>query len=454
MGSNFEGFKQELYEKIVNINTLDEIPKDFQNSFFNLVDKVNFMLLEDKDNFYGYFLLQMGREIKYDMSSPTSVIFNLSKYVIYFNPIIFLSLTLEQMESTIKHEIHHILSLHLLRAKELKVKYSTLAINMAMDIVVNQYLEYLPPYATTLEWVNVKYNLKLKPFNPMEYYVEEIQKELDLLEENEESEEDDTKDSEIEKEYDISKTHDLWEKSLTIDDKTVRELTEKFASEAQKGVVPMYIGSMLKKLKENKSEIPWNLYLKKLMGTLESDRKKTSTRRNRRQPDRLDLRGELRGHIAKITIALDISGSISDEEFHEAIREVLTIVKNYKHEITLLECDTDIKKAYKIKSINNIKERSTTGGGTKFAPVFKYVNSTDTNVLIYFTDGKGEERLSVLPKGYKTLWVISGAGDKLSLKETFGTIKKLRPVEITIDTIDLLDIKNEGWSMNSQQPII
>ena len=38
--------------------------------------------------------------------------------------------------------------MHLIRAKELKDKYSTLAINMAMDIVVNQYLDYLPPYAT------------------------------------------------------------------------------------------------------------------------------------------------------------------------------------------------------------------------------------------------------------------------------------------------------------------
>jgi predicted metal-dependent peptidase len=454
MKGNFEGYKQELYEKISNINSIDEIPKDFRGSFFKLVDKVNFMLLEDKDNFYGHFLLQMGREIKYDISSPTSVIFNLSKYVIYFNPMIFLNLTIEQMESTIKHEIHHILSLHLLRAKELKGKYSTLAINMAMDIVVNQHLEYLPPYATTLEWVNIKYNLNLKPYNSMEYYVNKIQEELDLLDENEDSEEDDTKESEIEKEYQVSKTHDLWEKSLTIDDKTIKELTEKFASEAEKGTVPIYIGAMLTKLKESKNEIPWNLYLKKLMGTLESDRKKTVTRRNRRQPSRLDLRGELRSHTAKITIAIDISGSISDVEFHAAIKEVLNIVKNYKHEITLLECDTDIKQAYKIKSINSIKGRSVTGGGTKFEPVFRYVNNTDTNLLIYFTDGKGEDRLKILPKGYKTLWVISGSGDKLSLKQSFGIVKKLKSVKVATDTIDLLDIKNEGWSMNSQQPMI
>ena len=35
-------------------------------------------------------------------------------------------------------------------------------------------------------------------------------------------------------------------------------------------------------VKNSKGEIPWNLYLKKLMGTVESNKKKTITRRNRR----------------------------------------------------------------------------------------------------------------------------------------------------------------------------
>ena len=38
--------------------------------------------------------------------------------------------------------------------------------------------------------------------------------------------------------------------------------------------------------------------------------------------------------------------------------------------------------------------------------------------------------LQVIPRGYKTLWVISGRGDKLSLKEPYGAVKKLNNVEI------------------------
>ena len=157
MKTNFEIQKEELYKKAEEIidtyalakaNHKNEkfeidIPQSFKNEFFKLVDKVNLSIMEDKDNFYGYFLIQMGRDIRFDVSSPTAVNFKGAKYVIYFNPIIFLSLNMKQMETTIKHEILHILSLHLLRGRELKNKYSKLAINIAMDVVVNQYLNLI-----------------------------------------------------------------------------------------------------------------------------------------------------------------------------------------------------------------------------------------------------------------------------------------------------------------------
>ena len=51
------------------------------------------------------------------------------------------------------------------------------------------------------------------------------------------------------------------------------------------------------------------------MGRLESQKKKTMTRRNRRQPERLDLRGHLRGHRVEIAIAIDISALKTSDEY-------------------------------------------------------------------------------------------------------------------------------------------
>ena len=75
------------------------------------------------------------------------------------------------------------------------------------------------------------------------------------------------------------------------------------------------------------------------------------------------------------------------------------------------------------------------------------------NLLIYFTDGKGEDNLEVIPRGYKILWVISGRGDKLSLRESYGAVKKLSKVEVKEDVIDMSDVRTDGYSMNNQQPM-
>lgn len=440
-----------------------EVSDEFRREFFAVVDRVNFNLMEDSENFYGYFLFQMGRDIDFEISSPTGVNFKNAKYVIYFNPILFLKLDIKQMETTIKHEILHIISLHLLRAKEIKEKgkYSTLATNLAMDAVVNQYLKYLPPHFVTLDWLKVNYSLNLEPYQTFEYYVDKIQRELELqmmdADDDEEGEELDTEyNEELEIKYDLSKVHDIWEDSDAIDEKTMTEFTQKFVSVAQKGKVPDYLQSFIDTIKNKNGELPWNLYLKKLMGTIESDKKKTVTRRNRRQPHRLDLRGELRSHKAKVAVAIDISGSISDEEFRQAIKEVLAIVKNYNHEITIIECDKEIKRVYNVKNIRQIQDRISVMGATEFSPVFEYLNSKKYDLLVYFTDGKGERSLKVKPKGYKVLWVISGRGEKLSLNKPYGMVKKLGKVEDKnkANMLDLKDVMYDGYSMNNQQPII
>ena len=467
MASYFEEQAKELYDRALEVVNVTEVLKsnrkgnkfevkieeDFKRDFFSLVNKVNLSLMEDNENFYGYFLFQMEREIRFDISSATSVNFKGAKYVMYFNPIIFLELNMKQMETTIKHEILHVISQHLIRAKELKGKYSTLALNISMDVVVNQYLDYLPPYSITLEYINNKYDMKLEPYKTFEYYLEKVQTELDLQEENDEGEEVDSNENVI-VDFDPERTHDMWEESDEVDEKTLNEFTEKFADSAQKGKNPNYIDAMIKSLKNRNGELPWNLFLKKLMGTIEANKKKTVTRRNRRQPSRLDLRGELRGHKAEIAVAIDISGSISDEEFKQAIKEVLAIVKSHNQEITIIECDKEIRRAYKVKSPRDVQERIATGGGTKFSPVFEYANNKKINLLIYFIDGKGEEKLEVIPRGYKTLWVISGRGDKLSLREPFGVVKKLKKVDIKQDTIDMADVRSDGYSMNNQAPML
>jgi predicted metal-dependent peptidase len=427
------------------------MPEGFEQEFFQLIDKVNFALLEEKDNFYGYFLFQMEREISFRISSPAATNFKKAKYTIYFNPFIFLNLTLEQMKSTIKHEILHILSLHLLRAKKMQEQYNQTIINMAMDIVVNKYLTHLPPYFNTLELVNKAYSLNLKPYETFEYYAQELNK-VEVLQNKDLDKP--NKDTEYYKdEFDISSTHDIWKESDDTDERTLTLFTEKAVQASKKEELPLYLEGILAILQKNPSELPWNHYLSHMMGTFESDKKKTITRRNRRQPERLELRGYLRSHKVRILVALDISGSVNAEEFKHALTELFSIVKNYGHEITVVECDDEIRQVYRIKSEKEIKNRSSSSGSTKFSPVFEYANHKVVNLLIYFTDGKGEKHLKVKPKGYRVLWVLSGKGDKLSLLEPYGPVKKLNYAVVEDTILDINDVERGGYSMHNQESL-
>lgn len=460
METHFDQLVKQLYEEVnaamqvygkANHKLKLLVPKNFERNFFRLVDGVNFSLMQEKDNFYGYFLFQMTKEIRFDISSPTAVNFKRAKYVIYFNPLIFLNLNARQMESTIKHEILHVLSMHLTRAREFIARYTPLAINMAMDLVVNGYLDHLPPYAVTLEKVNLEYSLQLELYKPFEYYLEKIQTALDLLEVEDKQKNDISEEQTVKTDYCPLQTHDLWRESNELyDEKTMKEFALKAIRSSEKADVPVYLEGMISLLK-NSSELPWKLYLSRLMGIVESNRKKTITRRNRRQPDRLELRGELRSHKAKIAVALDISGSINGEEFRQAIKEVLQIVRNYNHEILIIECDDDIRRVYKLRSEKELKDRIDAAGGTRFSPVFDYANHNGINLLVYFTDGQGEDKLLVKPRGYQVLWVISGAGDQLSVKNPYGPVKKLSRIEKKDKELDLKDVLRDGFSMNHQE---
>ena len=239
--------------------SVPDVPADFQKKFYAFLDRINGHLMEDKDNFFGYFLFQMVKEIRFDMASPTGTNFKGTRYHLYFNPMLFLPLSPEQMESTIKHEILHVVSLHLIRSKELRQQYSKMAVNLAMDVVVNTYLDHLPPFSTTLEWVNMNYSLLLNPFESLEYYVDKIQGALDLRTDKKDLPESDSdSDESIAVSYDPAKTHDLWDEGDDIDEETLRKFTEKYIDASCKGELSNYLESMIKALKDSQEDLPWH----------------------------------------------------------------------------------------------------------------------------------------------------------------------------------------------------
>lgn len=423
----------------------------YEQRLWAILHDVNSLLLEE-DQFFGYFYLQMAHRIRFDMTSAFGINLKQGGYVLYVNPFILLRQPPDVMKDGIKREVLHIISAHLMRVKQLSQSFNKTAVHMAMDMVVNDYLEHVDRDAVTVANVNERFGLLLKRFRTIEYYAKAIDNVMtekpDLFVPIDDA------DTAVAMEFNPETSHDIWDESDSIDADTMDQITERYINEASKGDMEGYVKSLIDTFQKTRRTLPWYFYLKKLMGKVSSGYKKTTMRRNRRQPERLELSGTLRQHKANVWVALDMSGSITDDEFTNALEQVLQIVHAYNHRITVVECDNEVRRIYTMESVRDVKPRLDVRGATAFSPVFSLANQHRVDLLVYFTDGKGEERLRDVPKGYKVLWVLTGEQPKLSLHNPHGLVRELGYVGVDErqDIDEFVRMSNRGgFSMANQE---
>ena len=222
-----------------------------------------------------------------------------------------------------------------------------------------------------------------------------------------------------------------WDDGNDIDDveAAVRELVNAsvgMMSNESRGFMPGYFLSEAEKI--NKPPVlSWQALLKKYIGTISANKRKTRTRLNRRQPERFDLSGTVDDKVLKIIVAIDTSASVDDIMIAHIINEILGILAKRKHDITVIECDAEVQRIYKAKTQADIQKKVTGRGGTCFSPVIDYINNDKyfrDALLIYFTDGYGESVIP-RPRTYRNLWVVIGDARHLSVEEPYGAVVTL-----------------------------
>lgn len=414
-----------LLERADGIKSGSIYDETFEREFFSLVEGVIISMIQSEDAFYGQFLVKVERKLRFDITWPLATVPMMQGFKMYFNPVLFLECNKAEMIALFKHEIYHIMYGHHQRERELRDKYTTISVNMALDISVNQFVNNMPSESYRLDRVNREFFVSLEEDCAIEVYAEEIEK---ILKEKV-KQKSDGKDDSIGSVIDISKAHEAWEES-DINKDSIKEMTKKVAvSSMNNDNAPKDIKAIIASMTEI-PQISWEKELKRVLPTVRAGQKKTITRRNRRQPERLDIRGSLPNSIPEVIVAIDISASMSEKEVHKIMIEILDIAKNRTNKITVIECDNEIRRVYEMKSKKDIKKRLSDNGSTRFSPVFKYLkdNKLNNQVLIYFTDGVGEKELEVKPSTKNVIWVLTG-DDELSLKEPFGRIKNIEARE-------------------------
>ncbi|MDO5100451.1 MAG: VWA-like domain-containing protein [Eubacteriales bacterium] len=453
---------------------------------FAVLDRVCFALME-KEPFYGYFLMQMKRVIKEDLPSPTGSFLRAAQFQLVIAPASFMRLSFSQQCGCIKHEILHLIADHHKRSRRLLTLYPALAVSFALDICVNQHLkeEELPPFATTLASVNAALGLSLIPFGTLEEYAETIatalrkreqtrsssmmendgqtdflglsDEQTDRIEQKRSANRDEREEFDTERSrggllevFEPEHAHDLWQQSDEVEDEVRRALLDRLMRQAAKGGRPLAVGALLKDVDGYRPVLSWQHYLKRLVGEIAHRHKKVSTRRDRRQPQRMDIRGVLRSHRPRVVVAVDISASMTQEAFQSAMLEVWQIAKVNQAAVTVVECDDHIRRIYEVKKKTDIVDRKFSRGQTLFSPVIAYANQQRADLCVYFTDGKGEGQLAIPPQGYPLLWILTDPADRLSVKQAFGAVRHLAP-QTKKQWVDELDVPRGGFSMNAQE---
>jgi predicted metal-dependent peptidase len=358
-----------------------------------------------KEPYYGFFLIMLNKV--WSNRLPTAgVSKNGINYQLAINSEFWDSLSTLHKLGLLKHELLHIAFGHLTTFTLFKDKRLA---NVAMDMEINQYIDedWLPEGGINIEdyqELNLDYRAgcryyydKLKQFKEQKKEkgssgCDNMDKLLDNIENG-----------------DIP-DHSTWEEFEDLPEaekKLIEKQIQRVLSEAKEqtvkkcGHIPGEIEDVIKIEEITPPKFDWRGYLRRFTGTsTKVFTKKTRRKENIRFAGNPGLKIKMK---QRLLLAIDTSGSVSNDELREFMSEIHHIYKTGT-DITVIQCDTRIKS---IEEYKGNKELEVQGrGGTEFDPVLEYFNEnikTYTS-MIYFTDG--EAYSSVKPKG-KVLWVLS-----------------------------------------------
>ena len=451
--------------------TLDSLLDEVRSDFLEFMELCKLFLISERDSYYGYFLMNMQFSVNFGANSIAGIKLNTFPPVFESNPLLLCKFKLKEILYVICHEIDHVVLNHpaeMVKANPTKDEQTFYEFNLAADASVNDRIDHEikaenraflahPDGVITSKVLAKMYEIKhLLPMENYAYYFGMISGKQQKNEENapgngqdsmmqQQNRQDGTAQGDSSVSGQQSEDGDEivtaancgeltdhnWEAGDDAEDAqaVVREFVNAavdMMNEESRGLMPAHFMSQVELI--NKPPVlSWQAILKKYIGTISANKRKTRMRLNRRQPERFDLSGRVDDKVMKIAVAIDTSGSVDDHMIAQIFNEIFAILAKRKHEITVIECDAQIQRVYRAKNAGEIQKKVAGRGGTMFTPAIEYINNDKyfrDALLIYFTDGFGEREIPK-PKTYRNLWVVFDDERHLSVKEPYGVVLKL-----------------------------
>lgn len=280
---------------------------------------------------------------------------------IRFNPDFFMGLSKEERVFLLVHESMHVAYLHMARLHDHKpTKW-----NKAADHVIN------------LQLIDRGMKMPKDGLADRAYTGMSTEQVYQLLPES------DSEPTDMDLEMGDGSAEDL---TAEVQDILVRaQLQSKMANDAV-GSIPGEIEIFLNKLL--KPRLPWNRILQRYMQNMVK-RDYTFRKPNRRFFPEHHLPSLYSENLIDIAIAVDASGSVSDEDFLVFVSEVTSIMKMMAPEkLTLIQFDYDLRSVDTVTSLNALSKIKFSGrGGTRVEPVLDWATENKPQLLLVFTDG-------------------------------------------------------------------
>ena len=358
-----------------------------------------------KEPYYGFFLIMLNKVWRKDLPTAGVSKHNIN-YQLAINEEFWTGLSDDHKMGLLKHELLHIAFGHLVSFSSFSNKKLA---NIAMDMEINQYIEasWLPEGGINIDdYTDIQLDRKAG----CRYYYDQLLRLQDEKDKN-----GSTGDQNMDNLLDNIASgdipdHSTWEEFEDMSEaekKLIEKQVQKILQDAKeqtikkRGNVPGEIEGLIVLDEVTKAKFDWKGYLRRFTGTsTKIFTKKIRRKENYRYEDNPGLKIKMRQHML---LAIDTSGSVSNEELTEFMNEIHHIHKAGV-DITIVQCDTSIRSIEPYKGKNDLKVHGR--GGTEFDPVLDYYNANlkKYTSLVYFTDG--ECYTSVKPRN-RVLWVLS-----------------------------------------------
>lgn len=135
----------------------------------------------------------------------------------------------------------------------------------------------------------------------------------------------------------------------------------------------------------------------------------------------------LRSEGVRLAVAIDTSGSITNEMIQNFLSEVAGILWMLGGiEMILYFCDAEVQAVWHLGPDDPLPKTAPGGGGTSFVPVFQHIEEhmpEDPDALIYFTDSYGQ--FPAREPEYPVLWVVDNHTKTYNIP--FGDLVEYNP---------------------------